>query len=97
MKEISEIKMKIEIFTVLSIKITASYIPIEIDSNFLKSFNPMEIYRDPFRFDENIDNEGTKLFHSPDMSILSRILDQASGINEGPQSSSSYDPAWFVM
>ena len=89
--------MKIEIFTILTIVITASYIPVEIDSNFLKSFNPMEIYRDPFRFEENTENGGTKLYHSPDMSILSRILDQASGINEEPQSSSSYDPAWFVM
>ena len=89
--------MKIKTFTFLTITIAASYVPVEIDSNFLKSFNPMEIYRDPFRFDETIDNEGTKLFHSPDMSILSRILGQASGINEEPQSSSSYDPAWFVM
>ena len=90
-------KMKIEIFTFLSLTITASYIPVEIDSDFLKSFNPMEIYRDPFRFDENFDNGGTKLFHSPDMRILSRILDQASGLNEESQSSTSYDPAWFVM
>ena len=89
--------MKIETFTFLSLTIAASYIPVEIDSDFFKSFNPMEIYRDPFRFGENIDNRGTKLFHSPDMSILSRILDQASGLNQEPQSSTSYDPAWFVM
>ena len=86
--------MKIETFTFLSLTIAESYIPVEIDSDFFKSFNPMEIYRDPFRFD---DSEGTKLFHSPDMSILSRILDQASGLNQEPQSSTSYDPAWFVM
>ena len=96
MKEIPETKMKIEIFTVLSITITASYIPVKIDSNFLKSFNPMEIYRDPFIFEEKTDKDGTKLYHSPDMSILSRILDQA-GFNEESKSSSSYDPAWFVM
>ena len=84
------------IFTFLSMTIAANYIPAEIDSNFLKSFNPMEIYKDPFRFEEKTDKDGTKLYHSPDMSILSRILDQA-GFNEEPKSSSSYDPAWFVM
>ena len=88
--------MKIKTFTFLSMTIAANYIPSEIDSNFLKSFNPMEIYRDPFRFEEKTENGGTKLYHSSDMSILSRILDQA-GLNEEPKSSSSYDPAWFVM
>ena len=88
--------MKIKTLTFLSMAIAANYIPVEIDSNFLKSFNPMEIYRDPFRFEDKTDNGGTKLFHSPDMSILSRILDQA-GLNEEPKSSNLYDPAWFVM
>ena len=88
--------MKVETFTFLSMTIAAIYIPAEVDSDFLKSFNPMEIYRDPFRFEEKTENGGTKLYHSPDMSILSRILDQA-GLNEEPKSSSSYDPAWFVM
>ena len=88
--------MKIKTLIFLSMTIAANYIPAEIDSNFLKSFNPMEIYRDPFRFEEKTDNWGTKLYHSPDMSILSRILDQA-GLNEELKSSSSYDPAWFVM
>ena len=88
--------MKIKTFTFLSMTIAANYIPAEIDSNFLKSFNPMEIYRDPFRFEEKTENGGIKLYHSPDMSILSRILDHA-GLNEEPKSSSSYDPAWFVM
>ena len=48
--------MKVKTFTFLSMTIAAIYIPAEVDSDFLKSFNPMEIYRDPFRFEEKTDN-----------------------------------------
>ena len=81
--------------------VTAIYIPIENDSKYLKSFNPMAIYKDAFRIEKNDDNEKTKINDAPDMTILSRILDQADIpdliYNEKPRSSSSYDPAWFVM
>ena len=70
---------------------------IEIfDPDFLKNFNPLRIYRDPFKFDDIPTQEGMNRIQNSD-NILPKILDNTFEYNEKPRSSLSYSPIWFKL
>jgi len=66
------------------------------DPDFLKNFNPLRIYRDPFKFDDVPTEEGINRIQNSD-NILPKILDNTFQFKEKPRSSLSYSPIWFKL
>ena len=70
---------------------------IEIfDPDFLKNFNPLRIYRDPFKFDDIPTEKRMDQVRNFDF-ILPKILENAFEFNDEPRNSMSYAPIWFKI
>ena len=66
------------------------------DPDFLKNFNPLRIYRDPFKFDD-ISTDGRMDQIQNFDHILPKILDKTFEFKGAPRNSMSYSPIWFKM
>ena len=75
--------------------LTAQNIEI-FDPDFLKNFNPLRIYRDPFKFDDISTDERMDQIQNSDH-ILPKILDETFEFKDAPRDSMSYSPIWFKM
>ena len=64
--------------------------------DFLKNFNPLRIYRDPFKFDD-ISTDGRMDQIQNFDHILPKILDKTFEFKGAPRNSMSYSPIWFKM
>merc|ERR1711893_167176 len=94
------IKMKVLFLFTLAICSAQNMVQYEIfEPDFLKTFNPLKIYRDPFQFDDSSSDssvesrDGTQNMDF----LMQRYVDQMTGINDGPRDSISYAPAWFKL
>ena len=66
------------------------------EPDFLRNFNPLRIYRDPFQFDDS--SSDSSMENVPNIEFnMPKYIDRMTGLDDGPRDSISYAPAWFKM